>query len=101
MLMSAVFWVSLVLPLSIVFILPRTNKNLRVQLTRDPAAAVMFGVAAMLTFAFPLCAEVAARTHNFEIVKGVLLATGVFALVGIAFGITRAIKMSRAVKNRI
>ena len=99
--MSVVFWVSLVLPLSVAFILPFASKKLRAQLIGDPAAAVMFGVAAMLTFAFPLCAEVAARTHNFAVVKGVLLATGVFAFVGIAFGITRSIKMSRAVKNRI
>jgi hypothetical protein len=99
--MSVVFWVSLVLPLSIVFILPLTTKKLRVQLARDPAAAIMFGVAALLTFALPICAEIAVRTHNFAIVKDVVLATGVFALVGIAFGIARSIKMSRAVKNRI
>ena len=99
--MSAVFWVSLVLPLSIVFILPLTNRKFRTQLTRDPPVAIMFGVAAMLTFAFPLCAEVVARTHNFGILKGVLLATGLFALAGVAFGIMRSIKMSRAVKTRI
>jgi hypothetical protein len=61
----------------------------------------MFGVAALITVAFPLVTDVAVRTHNFTILKDLLLVVGAFALVGIAFGVTRSIKMSRAVKNRI
>lgn len=99
--MSTAFLVSSILPLSVVFILPLTSKKFRAQLACDFAAAIMFGVAAMLTFALPFVAALAARTHNFAIVKGLLLAVGVFALVGIAFGIARSIKMSRSVKNRI
>jgi hypothetical protein len=81
--------------------LPFTSKKLRVQLTTDPAMAFMFGVAALLTLALPIVTEVAARTHNFMILKDLLLVIGVFALVGIAFGILRSIRMTRAVKNKI
>ncbi len=75
--------------------------TLRSQLTRDPATAIMFGVAMLITFAIPVVTEMAVRTHNFAILKDLLLAIGAFALVGIAFGITRSIKMTRAVKNKI
>ena len=99
--MNAVFLVTSTLPLSLVFILPLTSKKLRAQMIGDPATAIMFGVAALLTVAIPVVAEMATRTHNFAILKDLMLAVGVFALVGIAFGIARSIKMARAVKNRI
>ncbi|HEY8947960.1 MAG TPA: hypothetical protein VIM56_03650 [Rhizomicrobium sp.] len=99
--MSTTFLVSLMLPLSVVFILPLTSKKLRAQLANDTVAAIMFGIAAILAFALPFFAQAAARTHNFAIVKGLLLAVGVFAVAGIAFGISRSIKMSRAVKTKI
>lgn len=98
--MSTTFLVSLILPLSVVFILPLTSKKLRAELTNDLVSAIMFGFAAILTFALPFFAQAAVRTHNFAILKDLVLVVGVFAVAGIAFGIFRSIKMSRAVKKR-
>jgi hypothetical protein len=90
--MSTALLLSLILSLSAVFILPLTNKKFRAQMARDPVQAILFGVAAVLALAFLFLAPAAARTHHFEILKDLLLATGVFAVVGIVFGLTRSLR---------
>lgn len=84
--MSTALLLALILPLSVFFILPLTNKKFRAQMARDPVQAILFGVAAVFVFAFLFLAPTA------EILKDLLLATGVFAVMGIVFGLARSLR---------
>ena len=81
---------SMLLPIGTVYFILAVT--LRKRLARDPLELVMFGIAILLTFAFVFAAAMAARTHNFEVAKVVVLATGVFAVAGIAFGLVRSLR---------
>ncbi|MBS0276442.1 MAG: hypothetical protein JSR81_02370 [Proteobacteria bacterium] len=86
------FLLPMVLALGIVFILPITSKKLRARLIRDRVELIMFGVAAMLTFALMVFAGIAVRTHHVEILEIPVLAIGAFAIVGIVFGLFRSLR---------
>jgi len=93
--MNAMFFLPVVVSLGVVFVLPMASKEFRARLAHEPVEAIMFGVAAVLTFAFLFFAAVATRTHNFEILRIPVLATGAFAVAGIVFGFVRSLRNSR------
>jgi hypothetical protein len=84
------FYMSMLLPLGTVYFILAVT--LRRRLTRDPPTAIMFGISIFLTFALLFAAAMAARTHDFEAVKIVVLATGAFAVAGIVFGLVRSLR---------
>jgi len=81
---------SILLPIGTVYFILAVT--LRKRLARDPLELIMFGIAILLTFALAVAAAVAAQTHDFEVAKAVVLATGVFAVAGIAFGLFRSLR---------
>jgi hypothetical protein len=86
---------SMLLPLGTVYFILAVT--LRRRLARDRLSAIMFGISILLTFALAFAAATAARTHDFEAAKIVLLATGAFAVAGIVFGLVRSLrKVDRA-----
>lgn len=89
--------VSMALPLSLVFILPLASKKYRARLVGDPVEAIMFGAAAVLAFALLASAAIVMQTHNFAVVEVVMLATGAFAIAGIAFGLFRSLRAAKRV----
>jgi len=88
-------FLSMMVSISLVFILPFTSKKFRARLPRDPVEAIMFGVAAMLSFALLVFAAIVARTHNIELLKIPMFAAGVFAVVGIAVGLFRSLRSGK------
>jgi hypothetical protein len=86
----------MILSISLVFILPFTSAKFRARLSRDPLEAIMFGIAAVLAFALLVSAAMVMRTHNIAPVKITLLAAGVFAVVGIGFGLFRSLRGKHA-----
>jgi len=93
--MKAMFYLPMMIGLGMVFLLPMTSKRSRARLVRDPVEAIMFGVAAILTFALLVSAAIVAQTHNVAILKVVILAAGAFAIVGIGVGLFRSLRTAK------
>jgi hypothetical protein len=89
-LMNATFYLPMMLSLGTVYF--ALAVTLRSRLARDPVPAVMFGAAVVLTFALLFSAAIAARTQNFDILKIVVLAAGVFSILGIVLGLVRSLR---------
>lgn len=65
--------------------------------TRDPVVAIMWG-AMFLLFMFNLYGFIiAARFHEFGVVKVSLSVTLVFAVAGIVFGLVRSLRAKQSV----
>jgi hypothetical protein len=71
---------------------PVTGEKIGSLLTRDPVAAIMFGVALMLIVMNLSFVAIVAHTHHIEILKVPMLATGAFAIAGIVFGFVRSLR---------
>lgn len=71
-------------------------------LSRDPPASILFGVAILLVVLNLAAAMIVARRGfaYIGLMEGALLLTGVFSVVGAAFGLVRGLRSTRTAKSR-
>jgi len=89
-------FLSMIVPISLVFALPFASAKFRARLAHDPVEATMFGIAAVLAFTLLIFAGIVARTHDVQLIKIPMIAVGVFAVAGIAFGLFRSLRGKHA-----